>query len=233
MKKQIALIALAASTASVAFGELSVSGTFAYESAYVFRGKQLDEAAFQPSVDIAMPVMDGEFYAGIWHSNGFQPGNTGGEEVDFYAGFAYDVTDMFSVDAGLTYYMYPDSGGDADTTEMFFGVAADVLLSPAVYIYYDFTLEALTFEGSVGYSLDLAEYAGVEGASLDLGAYLGNTSNDSANNGYTYWGLTADLVYALNENVSTSLGGRYAGNNDDVNGDDSHLWFGASVGFSY
>lgn len=160
---------------------------------------------------------------------------------------------MFTADVGFTYYWYPDAGfgGPDQTREIYVGVSADVLLSPALYFYYDFDLEQIVLEFSVGYSFDLGEYVGAEGVSFDIGAYYGwLDANDvtgqggaaNAANGYMYGGITGDLVYALSENVSTSLGVRYSFNNDgsgtpvgnQVNqGKEGNIWFGATLGFAY
>lgn len=247
MKKTIAILALSGIAAANAqtgssISDLSISGAFAFESEYIFRGVQLGENSLQPSVELGFPVAGGSLYAGIWNSNDIENGGAA-NEIDYYFGYAYPVTDIFTVDAGLTIYHYPEAvttgGGLQATQEVYLGVAADVLLSPALYFYYDFELEQIVIEGSVGYSIDLAEYAGIDSTSIDLGGYLGNVSADDVSqapgdqsNGYTYWGLSADLVYGFNDNVAAAVGGRYAGNNDD-NGDDSFLWWGTSLSFSY
>ncbi|WP_309397880.1 hypothetical protein [Cerasicoccus maritimus] len=258
MKKAIATIAIAgaATAASADFlSDLSIAGTFDYESQYVFRSAKLAYESFQPSVDFGYSVLGGDAYFGIWTNQPItglsHAGNGFANEIDFYLGYAYPVTDIFTVDAGFTYYWYPEtiagSGLPGQTREIFLGGSADVLLSPALYVYYDFDLEQVVVELSIGYSLDLGEYVGAEGLSFDTGAYLGfvDTEDGSAGlttpkvkNGYTYGGITADLVYALNENVSSSIGVRWSVNNDGdsagVNiGSESQVWFGATLGFAY
>ncbi|WP_269540945.1 hypothetical protein [Cerasicoccus fimbriatus] len=266
MKKAIATIAIAgaATAASADFlSDLSIAGTFDYESSYIYRGAKLAQASFQPSVDFGYSVLGGDLYAGVWTN---QPISGGANEIDFYTGYAYPVTDIFTVDAGFTYYWYPEAFGAGainQTREIFIGASADVLLSPAVYVYYDFDLEQTVVEFSIGYSLDLGEYVGTEGLSFDTGAYLGILNANSYNagmnapklgNGYTYGGITADLVYAFNENVSSSVGVRWSVNNDgdsqtggvnpatgnfygvgpaNLAGAESQIWFGATLGFAY
>lgn len=271
MKKTIATLAIAgaATAASADFiSDLSISGTFDFESEYVFRASKLAAQSFQPSVEFGYPVVGGDLYVGIWTNQPIASTTTGvpfgairgitGDEVDFYAGYAYPVTDIFTLDLGATYYWYPESAGFGainHTTEIYFGVSADVLLSPAVYFYYDFDLQQTVVEFSIGYSLDLGEYLGAEGLSVDTGAYFGvlNTNDINAGaagtskqqNGYVYGGVTADLVYAFNENVSSSIGVRWSINNDGADGTlagngpanafggESQVWFGATVGFAY
>lgn len=281
MKKFIASLAIATAAAGLSAQEtgssiedLSITGTFDFETEYIFRGKELAEQSFQPSVEFGFPVLGGDLYTGIWTNQPIKSGEA--NEIDFYGGFAYPVTEMFTVDVGFTYYWYPDSvpassadginppgtpslpgtgsnTGISQTREIYVGVSADVILSPALYFYYDFDLEQTVLEGSIGYSFDLGEYVGTEGISFDVGAYLGwlsaNAYNgsqrgsvDKWNNGYIYGGITGDLVYEISENVSSSLGIRWSANNDGSDntgfnggnlGTDSNLWFGATLGFAY
>ena len=308
MKKILVIAALSGLAAAFAqdegtgssISDLSISGTFAYESEYVFRGLQFADESFQPSVEIGYPVADGNIYAGIWVNDPISAGNGnaqgGTQEIDFYGGFAYPI-DVVTLDVGFTYYWFPQnetSGGDTfkvddfkdfvagdqdefaaanidQTQEVFIGASAEIPdfpVSPALYFYYDFALEAVTVEASVGYSYDLGEAVGVDGIAIDTSAYVGvvdaNDANgnldsgfgfvnadgeierleDSPENGYTYAGLSADLVYSFNEFVSASFGIRWAVNNDeaDTDGDtggkredvdSNQFWYGASIGFSY
>jgi len=323
MKKTITTLAVAgAATAASAdmLSDLSISGTFDFETQYVYRAAKLASQSFQPSVEFGYPVIGGDLYAGVWTNQPIDNADTPftaanpnfnfvdpvtgtligpvvgkaqaaqANEIDFYAGYAYPVTDIFTVDVGATYYWYPEAGGGAGsinhTTEVYVGVSADVLLSPALYYYYDFDLKQSLIEVSIGYSLDLGEYLGAEGVSIDTGAYLGildtgDTSGGASNppppgvpptfgplnpafpssfsNGYTYGGVTADLVYAFNDNVSASVGVRWSINNDgddgtpfaapavpngpgffqpglgpaNAAGSESQIWFGATIGFAY
>jgi len=296
MKKILAIAALSGLAAAFAqdegtgssISDLSISGTFAYESEYVFRGLQFADESFQPSVEIGYPVADGNVYAGIWVNDPISAGNgnaQGGlQEIDIYGGFAYPI-DVVTLDVGFTYFFKVDDfkdfvAGDQDefaagnvdqTQEIYIGASAeipDVPVTPAVYFYYDFALEAVTVEASIGYTYDLGEEVGVDGIAIDTSAYVGvvdaNDANgnldsgfgfindkgkierleDSPENGYTYAGLSADLVYSFNEFVSASFGVRWAVNNDetDTDGDtggkredvdSNQFWYGASIGFSY
>ena len=88
-----------------------------------------------------------------------------------------------------------------------------------------------------------------EGLNFDLGGYFGylsaqdyagDQSAPSWGNGYVYGGVTGDLVYNFNENVSASAGVRWSANNDGSTGyaggdmgPQENLWFGTSLGFAY
>lgn len=272
MKKTIASIALASALCGSAFAidGLSVTGSFDFESEYVFRGKRNTQSAFQPSVEVGYNIGGGTAYAGVWTNLPVKSDNAivQGNEVDFYIGYAFPVTDVFTVDGGFTYYWYPDSVGAgiggigvggakgySQSREIYIGVQADVMLSPAVYFYYDFDLEQIVIEGSIGYSLDLAEWTNVNGLSLDAAGYVGWLHADAYNgsqrngvakwkNGYGYIGGSIDLVYAFSENLAVSVGARLTGNNDGTSGAntftgspqlgrESKLWWGTSVVFAY
>ena len=220
MDKIIAsLIAALGLAVSANAQDLSISTTVGYESTYVFRGTELADDIFHGAVDIAFL----DFYAGIWTA---QP-ITGGEdnEIDFYAAYGFAASDLVSIDLGGTLYYYPEAGSSADETtfEAYIGAAFDVILMPAVYVYYDFDLEVLTLEGSAGYSVPLSDVT-----SFDLGAYLGYIEPDEGEGQY-YLGSTADVCYSFTVTSSGSIGIRFSNLKDG----DSEFYWGAefSAGF--
>ena len=237
MNKSISIIGVAAIAAvsTISAQEVSVSSAFGWESAYVFRGVQLGDESFQPSIEVAVD----DFYAGIWGSfslNDNSAGVVGGDEVDYYAGYGFAISDSISGDIGVTYYTYSsaDSFDNGNTVEIYAGASFDVVAAPSVYAYYDFDLEAFTLEGTIGHSLELTD-----GVALDLGAHLGWVDADGFD--YTYYGATADLSYAVNENASVSAGVRYGANADfdtfgdldDLGSDDNAFWYGVSGSVSF
>jgi uncharacterized protein (TIGR02001 family) len=260
----IALAAAALSAGSAQAQDYSLTTSVGWESMYIFRGVELAQENFVASAELAV----GDFYAGIWTS---QPsagatsptivdpvvvdgeledagieGGLIGSEVDFYLGYGIAVSDVVSIDVGATLYYYPETtSGDETTFETYVGAAFDTMLSPALYIYYDWDLENLTIEGSIGYSIEVAD-----NTSVDLGAFIGFVDLDSplettldmgtpddvsddellSEDTYTYIGFLADLVYTINETASTSLGIRYSYNSeDDFEGNSDEFWFGGSI----
>jgi len=249
MKKFIttlAMVSVAAGASAQSMQDLSVSSTFAFESEYVFRGAELGDKSIQPGVEFGLPVMDGDLYAGVWASQALEGGT---EEYDVYVGWSTALTDMFSIDAGVTFYMYPETGNTVDDTkELYVGVSADVMFSPAVYAYYDLDLEQFVVELSAGYDFDLEEQFGLTATTLALGGYIGMVDSGDLNggqaateveNGYSYGGATADVIYAFSDNVEFAAGVRYAANNDDATGpigslgSEENFWYGVSVSLSY
>lgn len=236
MNKLTTIVALSV-LSSVAFAqeeEISVTATVAWESEYVFRGKQFSETAFQPAVDMAY----GGAYAGIWTSLPVNSKDDASREIDIYAGYGAKAGEMFNLDAGVTVYYYPsvkDFDADAykNTTEIYAGASADSMLSPSLYFYYDFRLEAFTVEGSASHSVEI-----MDKTSLDLGGAIGYVWADKVNSvvddapDYAYGSLSADLTYAFNDTASMAIGGRLSFNSLDeidlAGIPDTNLWWGVS-----
>ncbi len=220
MKKTILSI-LAASTAVLGFNsasaqDVSYSVGADYTTEYIFRGKELADAAIQPAIDVSV----GDFYAGIWSSYATNSDDTAQNENDLYLGYNIALSEIASLDLGYNMYYYPngsagivDDMGQDHSSEVKIGATFDVMLTPSLYLYYDWDLETLTVEGSIGYSLDL----GAENTTLDLGAVLGTADVDdsqSMSGSYTYGQISATLNYAVSENGGFSAGVSYNGTDD-------------------
>ena len=246
MRKLLSSTILLAGLAVVAIpaqagDDLSVTTTVDYVTDYVFRGVSLADSAIQSGVEVGA----GDFYAGAWFSTGI--GDTSlfaADELDLYAGYGFTLSDSVSADVGVTYYHYPQGGGLFDTKggaagtyEVYGGLSFDTTLSPSVYGYYDFTLEAFTVEGAVGHSIETGE-----ATSLDLGLTAGLVDGDGFS--WEYAQASASLGYALSDNVSAYVAANYAINSDSLlnyedclfatNGCEANLLFfgaGVSAGF--
>ena len=115
--KKVALVAaLSSFPITQAFGA-EVSGNIALTTDYKFRGiSQSDSApSVQGGFDIAF---DNGAYIGTWGAAvDFDcaidtcGGLNGGIELDYYAGFASDISDSVSFDIGYIYYDYPQDEG--------------------------------------------------------------------------------------------------------------------------
>jgi uncharacterized protein (TIGR02001 family) len=220
----VAGVSAQAQEAAAEASALSVTVDVTYVSDYVFRGKQLDNASIQPSVEAAY----GDFYAGAWHTSALS-GNSGLTETDLYAGYGYAINDTLALDAGVTRYTY-NGGSNGDTTEAYVGVSADVLLSPSAYYYYDFDLETSSYIGSVGYSLPVDAI----NTSLDFSASVGYIQIPSED--YTYGSVGVSVPYALSETATLTVGVEYVYNdtkNTFFNGDQDGVVgsAGISIGF--
>ena len=116
LKKVALAAALSSFPMTQAFGA-EVSGNIALTTDYKFRGiSQSDSApSVQGGFDIAF---DNGAYIGTWGAAvDFDcaidtcGGLNGGIELDYYAGFASDISDSVSYDIGYIYYDYPQDEG--------------------------------------------------------------------------------------------------------------------------
>lgn len=239
-KTSLALAALVAGVSAQAqdaseASSLSVTLDVTYVSDYVFRGAKLADASVQPSVEAAY----GDFYAGIWHTSELSNTTANATETDLYAGYGLAVTDTISLDGGVTRYTY-EGGSGSDSTEIFLGAAADVLLSPSLYAYYDFDLENTTVEASIGYSFPIDAI----NASLDLSGKVGYVDlgdgdvRSAVEDNYTYFVAGAAIPFKLSETATLTVGGEYIYNTEDTTasfpgGEDDILVgkVGISIGF--
>ncbi len=94
---------------------VTVTGSVAFVSDYRFRGvSQTDkQIALQGGITVAHKS---GLYGGMWGSNLAGWGTFGGAnlELDLIAGFKTEIASGTTIDAGLTWYMYP---GGADLTD--------------------------------------------------------------------------------------------------------------------
>ena len=171
--------------AGPASAQFSATGTLTTD--YDFRGvSQSDEdTAYQVSIDFEH---DDGIYAGVWASTvDFQDCCNENLEVDWFAGYAFDVNDV-SLDVGYNYYSYP-GGDDLNYGEYYIGAAYNIV---EVYYWYSdnfFNLDKSAFylEGNVG--LELPEGFGLE---LHLGYADGDGLEADAESGlrdYMDWGI--------------------------------------------
>jgi hypothetical protein len=232
MKKSIALIASTlVGFSAVSAQDMSVTATVGAESLYVFRGVQLANSISTTAIDVAY----GDFYFGAWAAfpitrstlDGVEPDN----EIDYYAGYGFALNDVLSLDAGFTYYTYPNAADflkSGNTFETYVGMSFELPFSPSVYGYYDFDLKNWTFEASAGESWEVAD-----NTSFDMGVFLGHVLVDGGQN-YTYYGATTGVTYSFTENASFSVGLNWSGATEDyLNRKNNKFWTAASltVGF--
>ena len=223
-------------------GDVSVATSVDYATEYVFRGVSYQRGAAQPGIEASK---DG-FTLGVWSS--LAVGETSAaaiDEIDVYGGYAWDVAKTVSADVGFTIYHFPDTPGSlfdfggASTFETYAGLSFDVDLSPSIYGYYDFDLEAFTLIGSLEHSIALAPKT-----SLELGATAGLITADSGGD-YEYGLGSAAISYAVNDAVSAYVGANYSLSSEDTlrfkvdgfgNGftnSDNLLWLNAGVSTSF
>jgi uncharacterized protein (TIGR02001 family) len=136
MKYRIACAVCALFASAPAFaqeepaGPISVTGSVALVSDYRFRGvSQSDkEMAIQGGVTVSH---ESGLYVGTWGSNLSGWGTFGGAnmELDIFAGYALPLSEAVTLDAGVTWYMYPGGFSNTDFAEPY--VKLSSTLGPA------------------------------------------------------------------------------------------------------
>ncbi|MDR1232658.1 MAG: hypothetical protein LBJ75_00100 [Puniceicoccales bacterium] len=213
--------------------DLTLETSVQFQTERVFRGRNEFHKALTPQVKIGYPVCDeGNIYVGVDTAIDFE-GSSALNQVVPYVGVLWDVTELFTVDAGYecrfhTSFLRNDEIGPSrkHSNELHGGVILDVLLEPSLYCFYDFTRRELTVEGRVRYNFDLSQYA-FSGLGVDFGAKVGfdqankpyafslweaEQVGDVGKKSYCYYGINADLTYELNNNAKTKVGVAYEGN---------------------
>lgn len=225
MKKALALGLAALFTSGVARAEFSLSTDLTLATDYIFRGVQLGENTLHPSIEFSQD----SFYLGYWGANPINNTQSKGwnNEYDFYAGYSQDIAEGTSVDVGVTYYYYTQYNLES-TTEGYVGITGDFGgVTPGFYVYYDFTLKNITYQGSVGYSIPMKD----AGTSLDLSATVGFVDVDGGDS-YTYYGVSAVMPFQINDSATFSVGLHYS--NTDLDGGDTDFIYGTAgitIGF--
>lgn len=90
------------------------TGNVTLTTDYRFRGisQSNKDPAIQGGFDYAW---DNGIYIGTWGSTvDFGGGDYGSLELDYYAGWGFDITDNTSIDVGYIYYDYPGDDGDVE-----------------------------------------------------------------------------------------------------------------------
>ncbi|MDR1432850.1 MAG: hypothetical protein LBI61_00720 [Puniceicoccales bacterium] len=233
-----------------------------YESEHMNRGRPEMRKSIFAEIELGLALSDVlTTYVGIAPvvAAGLGPASDGRDEVKPYVGLCYDATDTIKLDAGYAHHFYVakrDSVGGGggggqvivegvgnlteqdkygSSGEIYGGISADVLLSPSIYCFYDFTKREFAIEGNVSHIFDLSDRL-LDGLGLKISGKLGydkpkklfgirksidnffdpNVRAFSAK-GYAYYGIGADLILSINGNVEASVGVAYEGNSAGKN----------------
>jgi len=135
-------------------------------SNYVWRGQKLSNSwVLQPSVGITYGGFDTNIWANYdsdWKVEDTDNGQGKVTETDLTVSYSFSKN-KFNFSAGYIYYAFQ---GVQDTQELFFSAAYDVLLNPALVLYYDYDEGQGAFIiASIDHSFDLGK-----NIPLDVGA---------------------------------------------------------------
>jgi hypothetical protein len=133
---------------------------------YVWRGQKLSRNwVVQPSIGITYGGFDANLWSNFdsnWKVDDTDKGEGKVTETDLTLSYSFSK-DQFNFSAGYIYYALE---GISDTQELFFSAAYDVLLQPALVLYYDYDEGQGAFIiASIEHSFDLGK-----NIPLDVGA---------------------------------------------------------------
>lgn len=189
----LAILVLTAISSGVVLAEetggIEFEASADFVSKYIWRGQNLnDDYAFQPGVSASYAG----FTAGAWGSLDMTDiSDNSGEftEVDYSLDYSGEVPGVegVSYSVGIINYHFPSVVGD--TTELYWGLALDMPLSPSVTVYHDIDQADGTY-ASFGIGHDFGTIADLGGGievGMDFSAALGIGDEDYNN---FYWGTT-------------------------------------------
>ena len=254
MKKiAILLAALAGFTALTASAQqtassYSVTTDFSYTSQYVFRGIQRARGdAFTPSVEASVGNFSNNAYLGLWT---MQPitryqSVSQNNEIDIYAGYRQKITRTLSLEGMGTFYWYPEASANDLWGKKTYELGARLTyasrgITAGASAYYDFRLQAIITQGSVGYSFPIPKL----GASIDAAFYIGSVGmknwapdapqGPKIRESYNYYGFDVVVPYHIRANATVTAGLHYATNQNMPEGVPANkVWFTLGVTTSF
>lgn len=205
MNKILSTLALAGiAGSSLALAEvdgLSIKAKVDFEEQYVFRGKEHSDENIQTKVvgEYQLPLggANASIYGGAFLMS---PLTQAANEADLFFGAKTEV-EKFLLDAGYTYYGYPNradtngtgKGGTinpvnnraiySDSSELSFGAAYSGMkdiATPSLYFHYNIDLQQLTTEAALRRSFKGDEF-GIAGFELILAGFVGFVDADAYN----------------------------------------------------
>lgn len=232
MKKYIISLITSFVVLAAAAQAQTVTATGGFEGTYVFRGVALADNVGNASLKLNLPSKTTFEVLSLWSVDGLK---TSVSEIDLNLSQAYAVDSATTLTVGGTGYFYPKASAAKGKTnyslEAFASLGYKVFLNPTVTAGYDFNLEQLFAEGSIGQPIKLPLLA--SGWSLRPAAALGWAAAKDAlpekrglavKDSYYYLTGKIDLVY---ETKNTIVGVGYRHNYLDNSVTNNNTWTGA------
>lgn len=232
--------------------EVEVTVTESYVSRYIWRGQDLyanDDGAHQPSIDIAFPELlyGTDVSLNVWGSFPLDKGHEDNEELDYTLTFFRDISELFSLSVGYTYFDFPNTGSTADVQEPWASItlnkipALPIDVSMTVFAGYDFEAasggpdEGWYYSWGFDTELPLPQSPFLQ-ESQTLAVGIVNWGNDGvadlkASSLYATE-LSLSLLYAF-KGFSITPNFHYTINYEDsINNDDEELWSGIEISYA-
>ena len=186
MKVKLTILTLLCSLINnVTAGELSGNISTGYKSDYIYRGALVSSEAIQTqlSVDGAITESVGAYLTGFMSS----PLAGTSDTYEFIGGVSTSFLDELLAATGG--YSHREQVDGASLGELFVGMAADVMLSPTVTVFYNLDSELYTTELSISHTVETSI------ANLTFGAGVGRTeATTTLDRDYFVAGLGASRV---------------------------------------
>ncbi|AZI36727.1 hypothetical protein NT2_05_03140 [Caenibius tardaugens NBRC 16725] len=169
--------------------DFTVSGNVAIVTDYRFRGASLSGGDFAIQGGLSVAHSSG-FYVGTWASSLEDTPLYGEMELDLYGGWKGEVASGLTLDAGLTYFVYPSKDSGAGPSAYFEPYAKlSGQLGPVgatLGVAYAWDQDSLGSQDNLYVFTDFS--AGIPGTPVSLSAHLG----------YTDGALAPDYVNGFN-----------------------------------
>lgn len=223
-----------------------------YVSRYIWHGQDLyadNDAAYQPSININLPALSSgtDISLNVWGSFPLSKGHETAEELDYTLTFSRDVSNLFNVSAGYTYFDFPKANDKSDVQEPWTSVtlnkipALPIDVSMTVFAGYDF--QAASGGGDEGWyyswgfdtELPLPQAPFLE-ASQTLALGVVNWGNDGVADlkpsSLYATELSLSLLYAF-KGFSITPNFHYTINYEEsINTDDEEVWGGIEISYA-
>lgn len=186
-----------APTAPLAVSPVSVEIDLAYVGDYVWRGLKLTGASFQPTATITA----GSFYTWVWSNQPFA--REVHDEMNYTIGWS-PTFGAWTLDAGVTVYVYPQDETQRRSWEPYLGVSREVIgLTASAYLYADEMLHTTTEEIKVSREIEITKRI-----SLAPAASAGRVQDHEQS--YTYWSGGLEVPIKVGAHVKITPGLQYA-----------------------
>ena len=184
--KKALVVATIAAAPVVAQASAEVSGNVTMATDYRFRGvTQTDERfAIQGGFDVAF---ESGFYVGTWASNvnfADSSGDINSTELDFYAGYGFEVSEGVTLDFSAISFIYPAAESEFNYEEYVVALGVADLGLSVVYSPNYFGTDADAYVLNADYSFALSE-------DMSLDFHIGYTDADDVD-GSDFFGSDGD-----------------------------------------